>query len=203
MSSSGSQLDDLAAGQHGYVTRAQASALGVSDVDLVRLAKRGELKRIDHGVYKFRGAADFRWEPIWVHWLRLDPERSSFDRTRHPDEVVAGRTAAWIYEIGELDPEPYEFIVSSRRQSRRSNTRFRRGALAKDQWEIVDGLPVTRPVKIVADLLDQHVDLGHIEDVAEDALRRGLLSRRELKMLVSTTELSDAFVQRVVEAVDQ
>lgn len=195
---SASRLEEAASSQHGYVTRAQARMLDVSDVDLVRLSKRGDLKRVDHGVYKFRGAADLRWESVWVQWLRLNPDELAFHRTRKPAEVVAGRTAAWIYELGDLDPEPFEFVVDQRHQTRREGIRFRRESIARSDWEIREGLPITRPNKIVSDLLMQHVDVGHIEDIATAAFRRGILTKQELGESVKQSKGDKNFVERVI-----
>lgn len=192
-------LEELASSQHGYVTRAQAAREDVSDVDLVRLCKRGDLQRVEHGVYRFRGAGTFWWEPVWLAWLRLNPEQPSFERTRHPKEIVAGRTAAWIYELGEIDPEPYEFIVASRHQTRRADLRFRRSVVARKDWDVVNGLPVTRPHKIVTDLLAQHQDEGHVVDVAVDAVRKGLMSANELHASAKFAAEPDAFVDDVLE----
>lgn len=198
-----SRLEEAASSQHGYVTRAQARSLNVSDVDLVRLSERGDLKRVDHGVYKFRGAADLRWEQVWVRWLRLKPDDLAFHRTRNPTELVAGRTAAWVYELGDLDPEPVEFIVGERHQTRRQDVRFRREPIARSDWEIHEGLPITRPKKIVSDLLHQHVDIGHIEDIATAAIRRGRLTKQDL--LESVTQLAERrhLVERVMKRAQQ
>lgn len=189
-------LEEIASSQHGYVTRAQAHARDISDVELVRFAQRGDLRKIDHGIYKFRGAPDLRFEPVWIAWLRLDPERSTFERTRRPSEIVAGKTAAFIYELGDLNPEPYEFIVSSRRQTRRHDIHFRLDNVERDEREIVNGIPVTRPVRIIRDLHKQHVDMGHIEDIAVDAFQRGLLTVKEI-ITASGLPSAEMFADRV------
>lgn len=47
------QLWDLAVGQYGYVTTADARALGIPVVELGKLAARGRLHRVGHAVYRF------------------------------------------------------------------------------------------------------------------------------------------------------
>jgi hypothetical protein len=174
------KLEEVGSSQHGYFTRAQAVAAGLDDVDILRLTRRGDVHRLGHGVYKFRGAGDLRWEAVWIAWLRLMPQKTAFERTQNPDAVVAGRTAAWVYNLGTLDPEPLEFIVAGRRQTRQPHVHLRRAHLTRNDWEVVDGLPLTRPVRIICDLLAQHVDQTHVVDVATDALRRGILGPDEL-----------------------
>ena len=46
------RIFEEAIGNYGIVTSAQAKALGVPPIELVKLARRGRLNRIGHGVYK-------------------------------------------------------------------------------------------------------------------------------------------------------
>ncbi|MCQ3807884.1 MAG: type IV toxin-antitoxin system AbiEi family antitoxin domain-containing protein, partial [Acidimicrobiia bacterium] len=46
------QLGDIPAAQHGYFTRAQASAAEIPDFDLTRSVRRGLIERVGHGVYR-------------------------------------------------------------------------------------------------------------------------------------------------------
>ncbi|GAB7305223.1 hypothetical protein MAFF212519_31410 [Clavibacter michiganensis] len=57
-------LAELTAGQWGMVTTAQAEAVGVSRLQLSRLAQRGLLERMAHGVYRDAGSAPGEWDPI-------------------------------------------------------------------------------------------------------------------------------------------
>ena len=46
------RIFEEAIGNYGIITSAQAKALGVPAIELVKLARRGRLNRIGHGVYK-------------------------------------------------------------------------------------------------------------------------------------------------------
>lgn len=46
------QLWEVAADQYGYVTTADAAALGIPAVELGKLAHRGKLERVHYGVYR-------------------------------------------------------------------------------------------------------------------------------------------------------
>src|SRR6266545_6215010 len=83
-------LEEFAAAQHGYVTRAQAAQAGVGDVLLLRPVADGHLERWEHGIYRFRGTPDLLWAGVWVAWLRLDPEHDAVERARHPTEIARG-----------------------------------------------------------------------------------------------------------------
>jgi hypothetical protein len=173
-------LEEFAAAQHGFVTRAQAVRVGVDDVLLLRLVIDGYLDRWEHGVYRFRGTPDLRWADVWVAWLRLDPEHDAVQRARHPNEVTRGPTAAWVYAIGNLQPEPYEFWTAVRRRIRRRDVRLRTGRPPDQDIAVVEGLPLTTPERTVADMVSDGYDLGHVADAIRDAMQRRLLDRAGL-----------------------
>ncbi len=168
-------LEEFAAAQHGYVTRAQATQIGVDDIMLLRLVRGGYLERYDHGIYRFRGTPDLLWAPVWVAWLRLDPEHDAVQRARHPSEITRGKTAAWVYAVGNLQPEPYEFWIAVPRRIRRPDVRLRKGRPPDQDITIVDGLPVTTLERTVADMVADGYDFGHVTDVMRDAIRGRLL----------------------------
>jgi hypothetical protein len=177
------QLADLfAAAQHGYVTRAQATQVGADDVDLHRLVRAHYLERTGcHGVYRFRGAGDLpgAWAPLWAAWLSLDPARHAVDRADQPTgtEVARGRTAAFVHELGDLPPEPYQLWTPRRRRVRRPELRLHVSRLPATDVTVVRGLPVTTPLRTVADLVVDHEDLGHVAGVLRDAARQHLVLR--------------------------
>lgn len=172
----------LAEGQHGYVTRAQATEAGVDDVTLHRMVRAGILERADHGIYRFRGSPDWEHAALWVAWLRLVPGRLAAARAADPEVWVSHRSAARLYGLGDLPADRNEFTVARRFQTSRPGIRLhrRQGGLAADAWEVVEGLPVTRPHRTVADLLDEHPDGAHVAAIASQALDQGLATRAEL-----------------------
>ena len=151
---------DLAEGQWGLLTSAQARRSGVSRVQLSRLAEDGVLTRLAHGVYVLRGAAGIEHLELRAAWLGLDPERMAADRlrSRAAGAVVSHASAARLHQLGDLDADRHEFTLADRKQSRSSDVRLHRGTLqAADDVAVVAGLPVTRPERIVVDLLaDRH-----------------------------------------------
>jgi hypothetical protein len=188
-------LEEYAAAQHGYVTRAQAARVRVGDVLLLRLVADGYLERWEHGIYRFRGSPDLLWAGVWVAWLRLDPEHDAVERARHPTEIARGPTAASVYAIGDLQPEPYEFWTVSRRRVRRPEVRLRTGRLPDEDIAVVEGLPVTTPERTVADMVADGYDLGHVRDTIRDGIHGRLLDRSGLPERLGTV-LTRALPQR-------
>lgn len=181
------RLEEFAAVQNGYVTRAQANRVGVYDEMLARLVRAGYLDPADHGVYRFRGAPDLPWASLWVAWLRLDPARDAAERAERPTEVARGTSAAWVHGIGDLVPEPHQFWTVRPRQARRKDVAFRTGRLPPQDVTVVQGLPVTTAARTIADLVASHYDLEHVSDAVADALERRLLDEQELAAALSHT----------------
>lgn len=174
------RLEEFAAAQHGYVTRAQAAQTGVDDVLLLRLVRSGYLDRPEHGVYRFRGIQDLRWSDVWIAWLRLSPDRDAVERARQSTEITRGPTAAWVYGVGNLPPEPYQFWIATPRFVRRPDVRLRTGRPPDQDIAVHEGLPLTTPDRTVAELVADGHDLGHVADVIHDAVRIRLLDRHDL-----------------------
>ena len=173
---------ELADGQAGHLTRAQALAWGLDDLTLARLSADGIVERADHGVYRLPTASEDDVARIWVAWLRLDPARPAWERARDPDVVVSHRSAARVYGLGVLPVELCEFTSTGRAryQTRRPDVSLRRARLGSAEWEIVGGLPVTRPHRILADLVVAGEDGDHLGRIAVEALERHLVTRTEL-----------------------
>lgn len=164
-------LADLGADQGGLVTTAQARSMGISAQQLARLSNRGVAERLAHGVYRLSGAAPTRDEGLRVAWLALDPSKRVVDRLYAPETaVVSHRSAARLYELGDLDSDYHEFTTGERKQSRDSEVKLHRGLVPEQDRTVVDGLPVTTVLRTVCDLAATRLDGGHLAGVVRDAL---------------------------------
>ena len=163
---------DLAEGQWGLLTSAQARRSGVSRVQLARLKDDGVLIRLAHGVYALRGAAGIEHLELRAAWLGLDSERMAAERLRNRTDgaVVSHASAARLHQLGDLDADQHEFTLADRKQSRRSDVRLHRGDLPADDVAVVAGLPVTRPERVVVDLLADRHDGEHVARVLATAV---------------------------------
>lgn len=166
-------LAELSSSQWGMVTTAQAAALGVGRLDLSRLTEAGHLERLAHGVYRDAGAPAEEFESLRAAWLGADPSASADERLRDlaGGVVVMGESAASLHRVGDLPADRHEFSAPARRQSQRSEIRYRRRELEARDVTIAHGLPVTTVERTIADLVEARTDLSLVAHVLRDAAR--------------------------------
>lgn len=165
-----SRLAQIAQDQWGLVTRRQAEQAGVSPATLQRLASESVLERVAQGVYHLAGAPTPDHLVLRATWLQLAPDVFAWKRT--PAEgVVSHRSAAAVYGLGHLPADRHEFTLPVRRQSRRPDVRLHQRQVADDEWISLQGLPVTRPARIAADLLSDREDPEAVAHIVADAIR--------------------------------
>ncbi len=175
-------LAGLAAGQWGLFTATQAQREGVSRVQLTRLVQAGVVERRSHGVYLISGAGADELLDLRATWLHLDPARPAAERLGDgPDgAVVSHASAATLFGFGDLDADRHELTVPARKQTRRTDVVLHRRKLAPADITIRDGLPVTRPVRTVVDLLAAGHDGEHVAGVLGSAVRARAIDVSEL-----------------------
>ena len=167
-------LEDLPSAQHGYFTRAQASAAGVEDYDLHRAEANGFIERVGHGTYRAVGAPTDRLGALRVAWLRLSPKATPRQRTINPAIWVSHESAASVHGFGVLLADTPTFTSSRRLQPPKTVKVHRRsGGLARSEWTVIDGFAVTQVHRTAADLLADGADGGHLGRFIGDALRSG------------------------------
>lgn len=165
-----SRLSRYAEDQWGLLTRRQAENAGVSQATLTRLVAEGILERVGHGVYHLAGAPIPDHAELRAAWLQLAPGVPAWERT--PEQgVVSYRSAAALYELGHLSADRHEFTLPTRRQSRQADVRIHVRPVAEGESITLMGLPVTRPSRIAADLLEDKEDPGAVAAVIADAIR--------------------------------
>jgi hypothetical protein len=167
------RLAELAGDQWGLITRRQAGEAGVSPATIQRLSAEGSiLERVAQGIYHLAGAPLPDHLELRAAWLQLAPDTPAWDRTLDQG-VVSHRSAAALYGLGHLPADTHEFTLPARRQTRRPDVRLHRLPLKKHESIQLRGLPVTRPSRIVSDLLADHEDPEAVAGVVADAIRDG------------------------------
>lgn len=181
------ELATLGASQWGMFTTAQAARRGVSRLVLTRLADTGHVERLAHGVYRNAGVPGDEFVELHAVWLSADPRRLAEERLRDGvrGTIVSGATAAWLHRMGDLRPEPFEFTTSHRRQTNRTELRYRRRALADERVTVVNGLPVTDVEQTLADLVEQRTDLSLVADALRDGVTRAEVDLDQLSELLN------------------
>lgn len=179
-------LAGVTAYQWGMVTTAHAAALGVSRLMLSRLAEAGHLERLAHGVYKDAGAPGDEFDDMRAVWLSTDPRQLAYDRSKAGADVVfAAASSARLHGIGDLWDRHHDFITRARRQSQRSEIRYRQRNLATSDAVTVQGLPALSLEATVADLFNAEADLRHIGNALRDAARKQRLDFDRLRVLLA------------------
>ena len=176
------RLADLAEAQWGLFTSSQAGDVGFTAQQLKRLADTELITRLRQGVYRLTGAPEGPFDLIRAEWLALEPARLAGDRLDDlvPVGVVSHRSAALIQDLGDVDADRHEFTVAHRRGTRSPDVKFHVRDLADDDWHLVDGLPVTRPLRTVVDLAAARTDGGHLASIVRDAILTEDTTREEL-----------------------
>ena len=164
------RLSQIAEDQWGLLTRRQMELAGISRATLQRLASERILERVAHGVYRLTGAPSPDSLELRAAWLQLAPDVRAWERT--PDQgVVSHRSAAAVYGLSHLPADRHEFTLPTRRQTRQPDLRLHQRPLREREWISLRGLPVTRPSRIVSDLLDDNEDPEAVAHVVADAIR--------------------------------
>jgi very-short-patch-repair endonuclease len=160
---------ELAARQHGIVTRRQLLALGFGRRSIEHRVARGRLFPASLGVYA-------------IGWPALNQKRRWMATVLAGGEgaALSHRSAAALWEIGE-ENGLIEVSVRRRCELRRPGIRFRgRPSLAPGDLVLRDDIPVTSPVQTLVDLATELEPVA-LERAVNDADKRDLINPEALR----------------------
>jgi predicted transcriptional regulator of viral defense system len=165
------QLAERAAENFGYVTSEDARALGVPMGTLNALSRRGQLERVDHGIYRV---------PL-IPPGRLDEYRLA---TLWPDGRgrISHDSALDLYGLSDVNPSKIHVTVpASYRTHRETPTLYvlHREDIAAEDQDSFEGIPVVSAAKAIRQAHERHVRRSLVEQAIEDGVRAGWLRRRE------------------------
>ncbi|WP_271986228.1 type IV toxin-antitoxin system AbiEi family antitoxin domain-containing protein [Pseudoclavibacter terrae] len=92
-------LADVSAAQWGLLTTAQANDVGVSRVQLTRLARQGLIERLTQGVYRDAHIPENELDGLRAAWLSTEPGLLAEQRLANPSAIVSGRTTAYVHPV--------------------------------------------------------------------------------------------------------
>jgi very-short-patch-repair endonuclease len=173
----GTSIDDrvaaFAAVQHGVVARAQLAELGVTKDMIRHRCLSGRWERLDTHALRIAGAP-----PTWRQSLLAGCFAWG------PGAVVSYRAAACLFQLPGIGPLA-EFTVP-RRCKRSGPGRVHRSDLPAVDLTVVDAIPVTTPTRTFVDVA-AFVGPEQLEEMLDDALRRGLTSLPRLRWRLDET----------------
>ncbi|MBA3736390.1 MAG: type IV toxin-antitoxin system AbiEi family antitoxin domain-containing protein [Actinobacteria bacterium] len=180
----------IAARQSGYFTAAQALEAGYSYPAQRYHSKRGNWLRVDRGIYRL---------PEWPTGSHEDLVRwSLWSRGR---AAVSHETALSVHDLGDVDPAHVHLTVPPNFRPRDPGVVIHRGELPRRDVEEHDGFRVTTPLRSLLDVAAGELDLDQLARAIEEALERGMTTRRAL--LERADEFGSSAALRIERALQE
>lgn len=163
------RLARLAATQSGYFTAQQALQIGYSYQAQKYHADRGNWQRVDRGVFRL---------PEWPIGQHEDLVRwSLWSRGK---AVVSHETALTVYDLGDANPAALHLSVPPHFRAKAPAIRLHRAQLPAGDIRQHSGFRLTTPLRSLLDVAAGNGDDVLLATALEDALREGLVTRRQL-----------------------
>lgn len=178
---------ELAEGQQGYFTIAQAVAAGVPSAHLPDMLRRGVVERISRGVYRLTDfpralTGQFMEATLWPSSHREDVRG-----------VLSYASALAFHQISDVSPSHVHVTVPRAFRIRRAVPRYLRihkADLAPSDIGWHEGLPVTTAARAIRDCHAAHLGPALVRQAIEDGRRLGALTTRDADALA--VELLDS-----------
>jgi predicted transcriptional regulator of viral defense system len=188
-------LETEAYEQHGYFTARQAREHGVSTQLLNHHARRGRYEWVRRGLYRLRGFPSSEHDEMREKWMAVGTEKA----------VLSHQSALALLELSDTIPNAVHLLVPRRHRGLRRPP----GAVVhthpdNEQVPTVwrDGLPLTAPARTLVDVIDQ-LQPEQAAMAIQQALRRGLLTRRQLEEEAAGRGKARAFDAAIAAGGDQ
>lgn len=167
------RLYEIAEGQLGYFTAAQAKAAGVLQVRLVQLHKSGDVDRVSRGVYRL---ARYPVSPLGQYM-----EASLWPQVRRPNAraVISHASALALYGLSGVNPAKVHVTLPADARVRRTVPRhlaIHYADLAPGDVQDVEGVPVTTPERTIRDVRADHIGPTLLRQAIDDGRRTGHLT---------------------------
>jgi predicted transcriptional regulator of viral defense system len=188
------QLYEIAQSQQGFFTTKQAIRAGFAERTHTYHVKAGNWIREYRGIYRL---ANFPTPErpdlmLWYLW--------SQNRQEVAEGTYSHDTALSLHDLSDVMPSKLHMTVPRdfRRNSKIPEILvLHRAQLDTSDVQEMHGVRVTRPLRTIVDLLQSgHVDRSQLKQAVDEAIRRGLIGRREIdrmpgeKMQSSIRELA-------------
>lgn len=159
--------------QSGYFTVRQAREHGISSQLLNHYRRQGRFEPVRRGLYRIRGFPTGEHDEMREKWMAVGTDKA----------VLSHESALALLDLSDSIPNAVHLLVPRRYRGLRRppgvviHTRPDNEKISA-VWR--DGLPLTAPARTLVDVIDD-LQPEQASMAVEQALRRGLLTTRELK----------------------
>ncbi len=181
------QINELGASE-GVFTTAQAERLGIPRYALSYAVKARNLEKVAHGAYRLVSSIDDGLDGVRAAYKLTDPSKFAHERIGGTFDgiAVSDNTAAYMLGIGNYHADPYSIITPARFNSRRKDVTFRTATIAPHEVAWLEGIPVTRPERTIADLYSDGDDVSLVAQAFVDAVRKYGATKFDIRNLQNT-----------------
>ena len=168
------KLYEIAEGQLGYFTAAQAKAAGVLQVRLAQLHDSGDVERVSRGVYRL---VRYPSSPLGQYM-----EAALWPQVRRGPGVrgtISHASALSLYGLSDVSPAQVHLTLPAADRVRRTVPRqfvVHYADLAPGDVQEVEGIPVTTPERTIRDVHADHLGPALVRQAIDDGRRTGHLT---------------------------
>jgi len=184
------ELFQIASGQLGYFTAAQARGKAITRMLLQHHIMQGRITRVYRGVYRFRDYPSTMREEVAAAWLAVGKD----------DAVVSHESALDLLEIIDIIPNAIDITVprSKRYLSPPDGITLHTSTRPFEASDITyrNGIRVTSPTRSIVDIAEAGTSVEHVERAIAQALQAGMTSERRLRSVAASRSQR---VQGVIE----
>jgi predicted transcriptional regulator of viral defense system len=163
--------------QYGYITTRDAADLGIPPVEVRKIAARGGLTHIARGLFRFDDIPYTGREPFMEAVLRAGE-----------GAVLTGDAVLSLHDLALVNPR--RIRVAAPRQVRADlppTVEVRERRVHPGDRTVYEGIPTTTVARALLDARGT-VMTERLVDAAREAMRRGLLLRREGEQVIHELE---------------
>lgn len=169
-------LFEAAADQHGYLTTEQALSQGIDRRTLAKMAERGTVERISHGVYRLIQFPISEWTQymeasLWPQGVR---------------GVISHDSALDIYELSDVNPSKVHITVPTTHRIRRVPPRYLTvywADLPESDVRLFEGFLITTPERAIRDSAAAFLGDALIEQAIDDGVRKHYFNQSKAEQL--------------------
>lgn len=164
------RLVEIAAGQSGYFSAAQALQAGYSYPAQHYHAVQENWLRVARGIYRLSEWPSSPHEDL-VRWALWSGQEA----------VVSHETALSVHDLGDVNPAKVHLTVPTGFRAKAAGVILHRAVVPRTEKQEHSGFWVTTPLRSLVDVASGSLDLDQIDMAIREALGRGLVTARRLR----------------------